>query len=182
MVVLLPELFSSSTEITSSSKTKSFCWCRVYRSTAQPTRSNAEKAHGIVIKEIAVLISAFGTDDSAMEHGIDVIRAAFECAHLQSPVNQRLQHSAGNSGFAAAAVGSGEKYSGNRCFQYPHFLLPRNRLGNGDSLFLCQRQKSGVDLVKVPDWRSCIQHQSALLQNRFRTTVQFLRNRQKGGS
>ena len=98
MVVLLPELFSTSTEINSSSKTKSFCWCRVYRSTAQPTRSNAEKAHGIVIKEIAVLISTFGTDDSAMEHGIDVIRTAFECAYLQSPVNQRLQHSAGDSG------------------------------------------------------------------------------------
>ena len=64
-------------------------------------------AHGVAVKKERVEIRAFRADNTAVEHGVDIIRAAFRRAYPQAPRYQRLQDGTGDGGLAAAAVGAG---------------------------------------------------------------------------
>ena len=65
-------------------------------------------AQCVIVKEKGIEIRTFRADDPAVEHGVNVVRAAFCRGDVASPVHKRLQNGAGNGRFAAAAVGSGE--------------------------------------------------------------------------
>ena len=49
-----------------------------------------QKAGGVLRKEVQIKVPAFRPDDPAVEHGVDVVRPAFERPHPQSAVDQRL--------------------------------------------------------------------------------------------
>ena len=75
--------------------------------------SRQQVIHGIFPEEKQIQIGAFCADDPAVEHGVDIIRPAFESAYLQFPVNQRLQNSAGHCGLAASAASACQQNAGN---------------------------------------------------------------------
>ena len=65
-----------------------------------------------LVKEKRVEIRAFCADDAAVEHGVDVIRAAFGRGDAQPPVYQRLQNGASHGRLPAAAVRPGDHEPG----------------------------------------------------------------------
>ena len=65
-------------------------------------------AQRVVVKEKGIEVRAFRADDPAVEHGVNIVRAALCRGDAASPVHKRLQDGAGDGRFAAAAVGSGE--------------------------------------------------------------------------
>ena len=63
--------------------------------------------------EIQVQVPAFGADDAAVEHGVDVIGAALEGSGRQAPLHKGLEQGAGHCGLAAAAAGGGQHQAGD---------------------------------------------------------------------
>ena len=72
-----------------------------------------ELAQHILLKKEGVEIGAFGADDAAVEHGVNVVRPAFGRADAQTAVHERLQNGARHGRFAAAAVCPGQNEPGN---------------------------------------------------------------------
>ena len=45
---------------------------------------------GVLPEEVQIQIGTFRTDDPAVEHGVNIVRAAFECTGFQSTIDQCL--------------------------------------------------------------------------------------------
>ena len=78
-----------------------------------------QEAERLRVEEKRVEVGAFRADDPAVEHRVNVIRAAFGCGHAQAAVHQRLQNGAGHGRFAAATVRPGKNEAGS-CFFHRH--------------------------------------------------------------
>ena len=115
-------------------------------------------AHGVAVKKEAVQIGAFRADDPAMEHGVDVIRAAFRRAYPQTPRYQRLQNGAGDGGLAAAAVGTGQHQPGHSSL---HSVLSIRHNGGKIADLLRQLPQVGVDLLR---FQSAVCHHPGICQ------------------
>ena len=115
-------------------------------------------AHGVAVKKEAVQIGAFRADDPAMEHGVDVIRAAFCRAYPQTPRYQRLQNGAGDGGLAAAAVGTGQHQPGHSSL---HSVLSIRHNGGKIADLLRQLPQVGVDLLR---FQSAVCHHPGICQ------------------
>ena len=115
-------------------------------------------AHGVGVKKERVEVRAFRADDPAVEHGVDVIRAAFCRAYPQTPRYQRLQNGAGDGGFAAAAVGTGQYQAGDFLL---HSDLSIRHDGGKIADLLRQLPQVGVDLLCL---QSAVRHHTGVCQ------------------
>ena len=115
-------------------------------------------AHGVAVKKERVEVRAFRADNTAVEHGVDIIRAAFRRAYPQSPPHQRLQHGAGNGGLAAAAVGSGKHQPGHSSL---HSVLSIRHNGGKIADLLRQLPQVGIDLLRL---QPAVRHHPGICQ------------------
>ena len=129
-----------------------------HRDIAVLTVVSQQIAHGVAVKKEAVQIGAFRADDPAMEHGVDVIRAAFRRPYPQPPPHQRLQHGAGNGGLAAAAVGSGKHQPGHSSL---HSVLSIRHNGGKIADLLRQLPQVGIDLLRL---QPAVRHHPGICQ------------------
>ena len=129
-----------------------------HRDIAVLTVVSQQIAHGVAVKKEAVQIGAFRADDPAMEHGVDVIRAAFCRAYPQTPRYQRLQNGAGDGGLAAAAVGTGQHQSE---YVSLHSVLSIRHDGGKIADLLRQLLQVGVDPLR---FQSAICHHPGICQ------------------
>ena len=60
------------------------------------------------VDEVGVQVLRSGADNAGVEHGVDVVRTAFERGDTQSAVDQGLQEAAGDQSLPAAAGGRGD--------------------------------------------------------------------------
>ena len=60
-----------------------------HRDIAVLTVVSQQIAHGVAVKKERVEVRAFRADDPAVEHGVDVIRAALKGARVQPPALQK---------------------------------------------------------------------------------------------
>ncbi len=74
-----------------------------------PAVSRQQIPQGVLPEEEQIQIAALRPDDPAVEHGVDIVRAAFEGPHPQTPVHQSLKDRAGNGGLPAPAADAGQQ-------------------------------------------------------------------------
>ena len=72
-----------------------------------------ERVQGVRIEEKGIQVRAVGPNDPAVEHGVDVVRPAFEGPGIQAPVRKGLEQGAGDGGLPAAAVRSRQSQPGH---------------------------------------------------------------------
>ena len=89
-----------------------------------PVRSvfRQEGIQGAAVEKEGVQVGSPGADDPAVEHGVDIVRPAFEGPDPEPPVRQSLEHGAGDGGLPAAAVGARQGDSG---YVGGHDVLPK---------------------------------------------------------
>ena len=79
---------------------------------AAPAVFLQQVAGGVPAQEEEVQVAAFGPDDLAVKHGVDIVRAALEGHRPGPPVDQGLEKGAGDGGLAAPAGGGAEEQTG----------------------------------------------------------------------
>ena len=129
-----------------------------HRDIAVLTVVSQQIAHGVAVKKEAVQIGAFRADNTAVEHGVDVIRAAFRRAYPQTPRYQCLQNGAGDGGLAAAAVGSGKHQPGHSSL---HSVLSIRHNGGKIADLLRQLPQVGIDLLRL---QPAVRHHPGICQ------------------
>ena len=77
--------------------------------------------------EKGIQIPSPDSQDPVMEHGIDIIRTAFEGRNICSPLPEQLKKPAGNQSFSASACRRCDHYPVDPTL-FPHFLLPEQSL------------------------------------------------------
>ena len=129
-----------------------------HRDIAAPGVAGQKIAQGIGIKEEGIQIGALRANDPAVEHGVDIIRAAFRRAYSQAPRYQRLQDGTGDGGLAAAAVGAGQYQPGDFLL---HSALSIRHDGGKIADLLRQLPQVGVDLLR---FQSAVCHHPGICQ------------------
>ena len=79
---------------------------------AAPAVFLQQVAGGVPAQEEEIQVAAFGPDDLAVKHGVDIVRAALEGHRPGPPVDQGLEKGAGDGGLAAPAGGGAEEQTG----------------------------------------------------------------------